>query len=136
MSVGYKVWNKPAGQAAQPGLARLADHAFVHPSIDAHDKARFAATRACLQGRANVARRKTRRVEHALRLIPPFHICRSLVRADLRADYGENRLNRTHGAKTRRQSWVALFKPLTVQRIRCLALNASASQNGGSTWAW
>lgn len=117
MSVGCNVWNEPAGQAAQPGPARLADHALVHPSMDAHDKARFAATRACVQRQANPAQHKTLRVEHALRLIPPFQICRSLVRADLRAAYGENRLN------------------LKSNRLCYLSFH-SASQNGGTTWAW
>lgn len=90
MSIAYNVWNKHAGQAAQPSPARLGDYAFVHSLIDEHDKAQFAAMRACAQGRANVAQHKTLCAEHA-RLIPTFHVFRSLVPDDLRAAYDKAR---------------------------------------------
>ena len=90
MSIAYNVWNERAGQAAQPRPARLADYAFVHSLIDEHDKARLAAMRACVQGRANVAQQKTLRAEHT-RLIPTFHVFRALVLEDLRAAYDKAR---------------------------------------------
>ena len=90
MSIAYNVWNERAGQAAQPCPARLADYAFVHSLIDEHDKARFAAMRACVQGRANVAQHKQLLAEHT-RLIPTFHVFRALVLEDLRAAYDKAR---------------------------------------------
>ena len=104
-------------QAAQQSAAlRRTANAVFHLQIDAHDKALvLAAVRACAQGRANAAQHKELLAERA-RLIPTFHVFRSLVLEDLRAAYDEDRQNKTRSAKNRRLSWIALYKPFATLR--------------------
>ena len=120
-------------QAAQQSAAlRRTANAIFHHLIDAHDKAQvLAAVRACAQGRANAAQYKALLAERA-RLIPTFHVFRSLVREDLRAAYGEERLNKTRSAKNRRSSWLALYKPFAALRDIKKVLDIKALDRSGN----
>ena len=120
-------------QAAQQSTAlRRAANALFHHQIDKHDKAQvLAAVRACAQGRANAAQHKELLAERA-RLIPTFHVFRSLVLEDLRAAYDEDRQNKTRSAKNRRLSWLALYKPFAVLRGIKKALDIKALDRSGN----
>lgn len=89
---------------------RLAANALFYPMIGAHEKAQVFAA-----GRANAAQHQKLLAERA-RLIPTFHMFRSLVLEDLREAYSEDRINRTRAAKNRRMSWMALYKPFAALR--------------------
>ena len=120
-------------QAAQQSTAlRCAANAVFHHLIDAHDKAQvLAAVRACAQGRANAAQHKALLAERA-RLIPTFHVFRSLVLEDLRAAYEEDRLNKTRSARNRRLSWLALYKPFAALRNIKKVLDIKALDRSGN----
>lgn len=111
---------------------RLAANAHFYPTLAAHEKAQiFAAVRANATGRANAAQHQKLLAERA-RLIPTFHVFRSLVLEDLRVAYNEDRLNKTRAAKNRRLSWMALYKPFAALRGINKALLIQAIDRGGN----
>ena len=133
MSIAFNTRDKRdcETESKSPTLQAAVNSIFYH-LIDARNKARvFAAVRECAAGRATAAQHKKLLAERA-RLIPTFHVFRSLVLEDLREAYIEDRQNKTREAKYRRLAWLTLFRHFAKRNRISQALKIQALDHSGN----